>query len=203
QERRIRFLIPPFFLLFALLFAVYVDPGYSVKTLLRHLDSAAGEELVNKVILLVFGSGFTIVIVGFLIGTITLLLLKVLFYSIYSDSNHEVRVSAATITAINTRLGVAASNALSLYPVATFDHAIIPEGVHRWLVRRWNSFNIAANSVVALLGSMIIVAVSDISFTIWWTVSIGVAMFVMFLVGRLSYFQTMHMIEFQSLTNIE
>jgi hypothetical protein len=47
-----------------------------------------------------------------------------------------------------------------LYATATFDHELLPKGIHEWLRRRFNAFIVAFNSALAIGLSLVFVGVS-------------------------------------------
>jgi hypothetical protein len=71
---------------------------------------------------------------------------------IFRKPTYEAVVNAATLDRIWGQLQstLRKDAKLTLYATATFDHELLASGIHTWLLRRWNSFNVAFHSVVAL-----------------------------------------------------
>jgi len=91
-----------------------------------------------------------IVPVGFMISTLSVMLLRALVL-IARTPTYEAVLSDSTLERIWGQLQStqARDKKLSLYAATTFDHELLATGIHTWLLRRWNSFNVAAHSIVA------------------------------------------------------
>jgi hypothetical protein len=114
---------------------------------------------------------------------------------------YEARLSDSTFERICKRLDTdqAKDKKLTLYVAATFDHELLAPGVHTWLLRRWNSFNVSAHSIVALLLAHIVFApiFSIPQVRNWWE-STAALVAVLFINAFCAWRETMNMIEFQS-----
>jgi len=86
----------------------------------------------------------------------------------------------------------------TLYAVATFDHELLAPGIHTWLVRRWNAFNVAAHSTVALLAAHAMAPYFHVPQSLrWWrwtAILVALLLYAAFKAWR----ETMAMLEFQT-----
>jgi hypothetical protein len=155
QDRQIRFLIPPFFLYASLLWWAFVDPRLHC-----FLTALAGNEL-KEILAVAATLGAATIPLGFSIGTLGLLLLKLAFH-VRSRISSLRRIHEAYITEECFRVILRETAAPTtddrrslLYATATFDHELLPEGIHTWLMRRWNTFNVAFSSAIAIFISLL------------------------------------------------
>lgn len=194
-ERKIRFLYPPFFLLASLLLGLYFDPNRSLNDILPIM----GSDWIKVIVGALIGGGLIVIVAGFFIGTISLCILRLAF-KVFGKRQHEAVLSQGCLEQIWKQLhatGAPCQNQ-TLYAAATFDHELLPKGIHDWLTRRWNAFNISVNSGVAFALALIIGKVLSIDIGIEWCVtSVIVAGFLTWSV-ILAWRDTMGMIEFQS-----
>lgn len=89
-----------------------------------------------------------------------------------------------------------------LYVVATFDHHFLIQqstGVHEWILRRWNAFNVSLHSVFAMILPPFVAYVLEIP-SIWveWKIWIWSITIPLLINGSIAWWQTMKMIDFQS-----
>jgi hypothetical protein len=87
---------------------------------------------------------------------------------------------------------------LTLYAAATFDHELLAAGIHTWLLRRWNSFNVATHSIVALLLAHVLAPIFSIPQVWTWWASTAALVAVPLVNALFAWRETMRMIEFQS-----
>ena len=159
EQRQIRFLYPPFFLIGSLLWGVYLDPTTKLGDLLAFIPS--GIQWPQAITLLVGGSVLVIAL-GFLIGTLSLSLLRLLFFVFSLCRDHwyhfEASVSSECLAKIWPILHLPAQPDQSnmFRAVVTFDHEMLSRPVHDWLRRRWSGFLISTHSAVALLLALIL-----------------------------------------------
>jgi hypothetical protein len=156
KDRQIRFLIPPFFLLAALLWGAYLSG--QLYPFIHALDQGS-EGTALKLGLSMLGIvGLTTLPVGYAIGVITILTLRFLGLCRLSPGLHhsyEMPLSEVAVGKIRLLLGASKIDPkLDLCVCAAFDHAYVHSKIHDWQVRRWNAFNIAAQCVTALLLSV-------------------------------------------------
>ena len=172
-ERRIRFIIPPFFLVTSLIWGLV-----SNKTIT--LDLILGVKSTGLIAMLA-GGGVMVLPIGYLLGTITIFVLRSFFFlkrNCWSGSEsmyYEVPLSKPAYESICERIPQVdklASRKNELFAGVTFDHDILKKkkvGVHKWIVRRWSAFNIAATSVTALIISLLTGWIFEIELkTEWW-----------------------------------
>jgi len=144
------------------------------------------------------GLGSVILVLGYLIGTLTLLSLRPLFFR--NRWNYEFKLSSATYSRIEKKILRSKDDSIKEneknYAAIVFDHAYIDDRIHNWIVRRWNGFMIASFSAVGLVLSLVLGAILGVSFTIGWigTVTLFIVLFV--LQSRISWRETMEMITF-------
>jgi hypothetical protein len=220
QDRQIRFLIPPFFLYASFLWWAFVDPSLHC-----FLTALVGNEL-KEILAVAAALGAATIPLGFSIGTLGLLLLKLAFHIRSRITRlrqiHEAYITEECFQVIlrETAASTTDDRASLLYATATFDHELLPGGVHTWLIRRWNAFNVAFSSAIAILISLLVALalalrgrpfdpLCGLSDTDWqragwssgqwcWLVANCFLLFVLSIADWISWRETMGMIEFQS-----
>jgi len=192
QNRQIRFAIPPFFLFASLLWGAYLGG--------RDLSPILKPGTAKEVLGLLAAAAVAIVPMGFLISTLSVTLLRVLLVLIARLPTYEASLSNSTLDRIWPQLQSTQpkDRKLTLYAAATFDHELLAAGIHRWLLRRWNSFNVATHSIVALLLAHLVAPLFSIPQAREWWLSTLVLFGLLFLTARNAWRETMAMIEFQS-----
>jgi hypothetical protein len=191
QNREIRFLIPPFFLFASLLWGAYLDPCIDLAALLKP-DSVD--------ILGVIAAGSVLVIpLGFLIGSISVTILRIIFLS-WKHQSYEADLSEDCLERIWSKLNTdqARDRKLTLYAAATFDHELLSTGIHEWLMRRWNSFNVSVHSCIALLLSHGMGCLFSINQDCRWWLTTLVLGSILLYTGVMAWRETMGMADFQS-----
>lgn len=199
EERRIRFLIPPLFLIGSLLWGIACDPVTSLQGLVGLEPDDLGDMLA-----LLAGGGVVVVTFGFLLGAITVFVLRTTF-RIFLRRYHEVVLSQHALERIWDRLAVPRDDRINrneLYAGAAFDHEIMKnsrEGIHLWLMRRWNAFNVSASSTTALVVSVIGgVCCLDVSISWKWVLPVCLIIALLLWSAVVAHRDTMRMIEFQA-----
>lgn len=196
KDRQIRFLYPPFILIFSLIIGLIGDTNKSISDIICQIGLNGK---LSDVIIILIGGGVSLLVLGYIIGTITMSFLRLIF--ILAGRNYEVVLKTETYENIKKIMDAENCKCKFWYPlylVATFDHVILPNRIHEWLLRRWNSFNTSMNSVVALLLSIIPIKLFDIELScIWWLV-ISIIGILLLINGIISWIETMGMFEFQS-----
>lgn len=222
--RQIRWLHPPLILLG--FFWWYYDPNL-LKEFMHYLHPVKEVQQPPvpstslAALIGIFATGGVVVIaMGYIMNTITIALLKI--YSFKNKFNYELHINKKSRERIWKQFKYVESPAdyiedeikYHVYAGFTFDHEKIPEGVHLWILRRWNAFNLSASTVVSLFLLMLfalikliiefiinLIKMSDfkVKCNPWWWVLIAFVIVSNFIVARCAWKDTMKMIEFQSL----
>jgi len=191
QDRQIRFVIPPFFLFASLLWGAHLGG--------RDLSPIFSPQTAKEVLGLLAAAAVGIVPMGFLIGTLSVTLLRGLAL-IARSPTYEARLSDSTLDHIWAQLQSkqAKDKKLTLYAAATFDHELLPAGIHTWIMRRWNSFNVATHSIVALMLAHAVAPIFSIPQVRAWWGSTLLLVGLLLVTALNAWRETMAMIEFQS-----
>lgn len=141
--------IPPFFFLGSLLWGAHLG-GINLAVILKPDNT---KELFG----VLAATAVIILPIGFLISSISVLFLNFVAW-ISKEETYEAVLSTASLEKIWSSCGRTDSPdpKLTLYATATFDHEILHDGIHNWIRRRWNHFNVAAHSAIALILSHVI-----------------------------------------------
>jgi hypothetical protein len=159
EARTIRFYVAPVLFLMSLVWGAWFDPTKQ-HVILDHLQV----DNLPKLIGLAAGGGFVVFAFGYVIGTLTYAILRLVFcvkaWCCGGTRYHEAGL-LPKLENIWLRTGHPGpiDNQQELSAVVVFDFGIIRgkyEGVHQWLVRRWNAFSIGMTSAVGLLLSFAI-----------------------------------------------
>lgn len=193
KERQIRFLYPPIILLGWLLLGFVFDDHKSFSNLVQVLKSVTTKEMIAWIA----GGGLIVIVLGYLIGTLTLSFLRIIFikrrgsYEISKKTNYE------EIKKVIFKDNSDISDKERLFLVVTYDHEFLPIAIHKWLQRRWQSFNTAANSVTAIILSMIIGKMLCIKITSCWLILSVIFVLMLWYQAYRMREETIKMIEFQ------
>lgn len=192
QERHIRFAIPPFILFASLLWGAKLG-GRDFSPLFQN------PEMLKVVLGVLAAATVAVVPVGFLIGTLSIMFLRFLAV-ITRNPTYEAFLSEETRARIWGQLRSTQTNdkKLTLYVAATFDHELLAAGIHKWLLRRWNTFNVASHSVVALLLAHVVAFIFKMPQVCVWWISSLVLIGLLGVTARNAWCETMAMIDFQS-----
>jgi len=140
-----------------------------------------------------------------LISTVSVLILRVIAKPL-GLATYEAELSSDALHRIWAHLGFDGNEridrSLTLYAAATFDHQILDKRIHEWLFRRWNSFYVAVNSIVALFVAHGAGWILSIPQTFWWWISTLVTASLLFLAARTAWQETMRMLAFQALRSL-
>jgi hypothetical protein len=200
KERQIRFLYPAFILIASFLVGVYLDPCKSISDLLPVTDS---ELKSSDIVAVLVGGGVFILVLGFLIGTLTVNILRVGFF-LFGHRNYEIVLPDDAYDRI-LRFIDWPNNQIQprerFYAAVTFDHEILSNGIHDWIVRRWNAFYVSANSILALILAPVIGLSLSVHLTFWWILLTAVTSILILLNCITAWRETMRMLEFQSRRN--
>ena len=191
EERAIRFAIPPFFLIGWLLCGAYLGGC--------NLSSIFTLGMTKELLGVLAATAVVFVPLGYLIGTVSVKILRLLAL-VSRTPSYEIKLSHSALERIWGQLG---SNRLmdkrqTIYAGFTFDHELLNPGVHKWIVRRWNAFYVAANSIVALLLAHDFAPFLSIPQTCKWWASTAILASMLFVQALCTWRETMRMIEFQS-----
>jgi hypothetical protein len=204
EVRRIRFLVSPALFVASLLIGALSDPTGEGRKFI--LDILTGGEWSKSLVGLVAGGGIAVFAGGYVFGTITVFILRLMFLRRPVDSGrfHEVVLSKDSFQQVWERLdapGEEPVRSQELFAGAAFDYAVLRkhhEGVHEWLFRRWNGFNIAANSISALALSLPAGYLIGIPWSPTWYLSVGIFVFCLWWVMFWAWNDTMDMVEFMA-----
>jgi len=225
QDRQIRFLIPPFFLYTSLLWWASIDPYLHCS-----LVALTGGGLKEVLPVIAVAGGLTIP-VGYSIGTLAMFILTLIF-RVRSGLTEQKQLYDAAVCDDCYNGVVLVTKAADrpfdrkvrpnlLYAVATFDHELLPGGTHKWVERRWNGFNVAFNSALAIAISFAVVFIRHLyvwpfnpycgwtekqwldaatwGCRQWWWLGVNLGLLGLLLWAACKAWQeTMRMIEFQS-----
>jgi hypothetical protein len=161
EARTIRFYVAPVLFLMSVVWGAWFDYPTKHQLILDHLKV---ENLPN-LIGLAAGGGFVVFAFGYIIGTLTYAILRLLFclkaWCCGGSRYHEAGFALSDLKNIWKKTGHPGADdpqqelwKQEISAVVVFDFGIIRanyEGVHQWLVRRWNAVSIGATSVVGLL----------------------------------------------------
>jgi hypothetical protein len=191
EARTIRFYVAPVLFLMSLIWGAWFDP-IKQHEIIEHLERV---DDLSKLIGLAAGGGFVVFAFGYIIGTLTYAILRFSFWCkaccFGGSQYHEagvLRSDPSDLDSIWSRTGHPVATdpqakdhqqkLQELSAVVVFDFGIIRgkyEGIHQWLVRRWNAFNIGATSVAGLLLSFAVGRyMFCISFSWKWYAPVGI-----------------------------
>jgi hypothetical protein len=205
EDRKIRFLISPLLFFASLAWAVLCDGTKSLTDVLYGFGLKP-DNLQNLVALLAAG-GIAVFAMGYVIGTTSYVLLRlpfiVAFWFGWGYGSHEIRLPATDLALVWARINAPGppDKNQEFVAGATFDHDVLRrdhEGVHRWLVRRWNAFSVAVTSLTGLLLSLLIVALIQIRYSMKWGIPVTVVSAVLCTSAILAWWDTMRMLRFQA-----
>jgi hypothetical protein len=209
-DRKIRFLLSPILFLASLVWGAQFDPmkWLWLTHFLHHEEGA-------RVVELVAGAGLLVFVVGYVIGTITLVLLRLPFalhrrdasgfWTSFFRQSHEANLTDETLHRVLSHLGAPnRAHFDAFYAAVAFDHGLLrsdqrTEGVHAWLVRRWSGFTIAATSAVGLVLALLFGKfVLGITASLPWLLTTLAFGALVILVAIWSWTDVMNMLDFMS-----
>jgi len=199
QYRQIRLLIPPFVLFASLFWADFL----SCSNLINKIAGADN----GKILAIVAALGVSTIPLGFLIGTIPIALFHLieLVLKIFKKNwSYEVWISEKAFKKTWSQVTKDEFDfRKTFYASATFDHDILPEGINKWLMRRWNAFNTNINCFFAVVLSYVALSVFSIERTQTWWITTIIFGSILLLNAIMAWLQTMKMIEFQANRNFK
>jgi hypothetical protein len=161
QDRTIRFLVAPILFVASLLWGAWSD-----ETMRRYLTEINKFDW-SKLIGIIASGSVVVFAAGYVVGTWSYFVLRLVFRfrpRCCGESRfHEAAMSDATLDRVWSTLGAnpeaskVERRRQELFVGAAFDCAVLRKdhkGVHKWLFRRWNGFNIAVTSLWALYLSL-------------------------------------------------
>jgi hypothetical protein len=171
EIRRIRLLIAPALFIASILWGAWWDPD---STFSKHVFR---DHDWSNVIGLIAGGGFVVFVGGYIIGTITYVVLRQLFRPLNGRGYrfHEIALSKGDFQTIWDKLGAqgTADRERELFAGVAFDHGLLRknyEGIHEWCVRHWTAFNISVNSICGLILSFPIgILMVGLHHCLWWS----------------------------------
>lgn len=206
DERRIRFLVAPVLFLASLALGVVLDQGWR-SYVIAGVQQLLDEPILGLIVAFVSG-GIAVFASGLVIGTITHIILRGLFALLAclrgrGARQHEIVLSEDALKNISEKLGVSESAPYveQLFIGVTFDHDILQknrEGVHNWLKRRWNAFNVNCSSITALILSLILGWSVGIPLSAIWYITVIVAALMFLVTANWAWRDTMGMLTFQA-----
>jgi hypothetical protein len=201
QDRQIRFVIPPFFLLASLLWGAHLG-GCDLLSKFKPDNAKDQLGVLAATLGVLAATAVLIVPAGYLISIISETALRILA-KIRRWPTYEAHLKDDTLGRIWDQLHIkddfAKDKKKALYATATFDHELLDKGVHTWLMRRWNSFNVAVHSIVALLLAHVFALPIQFRHIAWWWWTWTIVLVLILLcLARSSWRETMAMIEIQS-----
>jgi hypothetical protein len=202
HDRQFRFVIPPFVFFASLLWGAVVDPNFHALDILKDVTSKGGFADALPIIL---AGGIAVIAMGFLISTLAILFLRLLFFLPwligFAPGGYEGNVPSQAFSAIwkIVAFGPCEQDRDMLYAVATYDHWKLPEQLHEWLARRWNTFMVSMNCFVALAVSHAAgwsVTAYHIAQTKEWCIPTGILTLALLINGFIARHETIRMISF-------
>jgi hypothetical protein len=213
EVRRIRFLIPPMLFMASLLWGIYSDSSTRHHLLLEFENSGkTSPEVLTKLIEIVAAGGIAVIAGGYLLGTVTYFILRGLRWlkacCCGGSRNHEAALSRHSFVRVWKKVHSEKPHwDQELSAVAAFDFGVIKEkyeGVHLWLMRRWTGFNVAANSVTALVASVPFGrCIVSVRFTWLWMIPLVLLILMLFIVAVWSFRDGRKMLRFMANADID
>jgi hypothetical protein len=202
EDRKIRFLVAPILFVASLLLGALSDQG-ARDFIVRALEDPNWSKSIG----IIAGGGVVVFAAGYIIGTCTQFLLRLIFWCRprrWGRSRfHEVALSEDSFGRIWDRMGAPGKpdRSQELSAGAAFDYDVLRkshEGVHRWLFRRWNGFNTAANSISALVLSFLAGPFIGVTLGRTWCLSVLIFAVVLGFVMVWAWRDTMNMVGFMA-----
>jgi hypothetical protein len=214
EDRRIRFLVAPLLFIASLGWGMWLDPSWRGAIEKFPVPDSA-EKGIGQAIAIIAGGGIVVFTMGLVIGTVSYVVLRSvsfmtrrLFSCQDGVNTHELGVSNETLRLIWAKIGAPGEPARSqdFFAAMEFDHGVLKstnQGVHDWMVRRWNAFSISVTSFTGLVLSWIVLHIAHVCLCKWWIIP-AVLMLVLFFFNALfSWRDTMGMLAFQATLPID
>jgi hypothetical protein len=179
----------------SLLLGLYFDKCTTLDSILTPLNLTDTKDLI----LVVIGGGVLILVTGYIIGTITIFLLRLIF--IFNKGTYEINLKQDfdDIGEIILKDGSEKiKNKEKLYALVTYDHEFLPDNIHKWIQRRWTAFHTSANAATSLILSIIVGQCIGIHIGTWWIVVLGILTIIYVYHSYRARKETIDMINFQT-----
>jgi len=198
KDRQIRFLYPPLIFICSILLGLWMGGTEELKCT---ISSFFKNDNNTNIAIALIGASSIVLVLGFLIGTITILLLRTIFC--WNRFNYEFYFQGMTYDKIGKLLLKDKTEKITdkqkMYAAVVFDHSYIPDNIHRWMIRRWNSFMIGSFSTVALASSLLIGhCVLDISYKTGWVIPVIIFIAFFIIQAWSSWVESMRMLDFMT-----
>ncbi len=197
KDRQIRFLYPPLIFLGSLAFGIWFDKS---SLLYADIEKFFSNQNNTSIAVALIGITSIVLLFGFLLGTITILILRGFFPN--NRFNYEFKLSEESYQKIGKLILRNKKDKVHkkdrMFAVVVFDHSYIHENVHRWIARRWNAFLIASSSVIGLVSSLIVGNLLNVNLGCSWIIPVIILIVLFILQGYSSWIETMRMIEFMT-----
>jgi hypothetical protein len=207
EVRKIRFLVPAILFLASLLIGALLDHK-SHEFVVDVIKSSDW----SKSLSLIAGGGALVLAAGYVIGTFSWFSLRLIFClrpSHWGKSRfHEVAFSIDSFVQVWEKVTASTDpprkpdRSQELSAGAAFDYGVLRErrpGIHEWLLRRWNGFNTAANSLWGLFLSFPVgCLVIGLPWNWMWFLCVLIFAEVLFFVMYWSWCDTMKMVSFMA-----
>lgn len=195
KDRQIRFLYPPLIFLSSIALGIWFDNSDVLRNAISNFIKESNNTNITIALL---GAGSLVLVLGFLLGTLTVFILR--FFFLGNRWSYEVKLSEKSYQEIGKIILKDENDSIKkkdrLYAGIIFDHGFIPKNVHQWIIRRWNAFFISSSSTLALLSSLVIGRLLNISISYNWLL-VTVSLMIIFITQScFSWKETMKMIEF-------
>jgi hypothetical protein len=172
QNRQIRLLIPPFFLVASVLWRAYLSGQLNDYLRASPNSDAASLKLVVSILGIV---GVSTLPVGYAIGALTFAILRLFpLRFVFPHRDFDIPISRDAMKTIWEELAppILEEKQQARYRLCAatvFDHVLLRKEIHEWLFRRWTSFLVSAQCVTALLLSIWVGDVLQIRpSSAWW-----------------------------------
>ncbi len=197
QNRQLRFLIPPFVFLVSLAWGAATDR--KLFGFLTDLHKSIPIDGIDTIIGVVAAGGVAVIAVGFLISSISVFFLRILF-RVFWRQDYEAHLPPDALERVGQAIDFKAKldKRHMLYAVATYDHAVLPHSLHDWIARRWNTFIVSSNCCVALLLSFLFGIALGVNGEWLWILPSVFLIVVLAINANKSRQQTMEMLAFLS-----
>jgi len=197
KDRQIRFLYPPLIFLGSIAFGIWLDHSDVIRNLIEKFLKGDNN---TKLTVALLGAGSIVLVTGFLLGTITVLILRVLFPN--NRFSYEFKLAEKSYDKIGKLILKSKDDKIKkedrMYAGVVFDHSYISENIHLWIVRRWNAFFIASSSIVGLILSLLVGHLLGVAFTCGWVLTVIGSIILFTIQGWSSWIETMRMIVFMT-----
>jgi hypothetical protein len=195
KERQIRFLYPPLMLFGSLLLGLFFNENNSLEGLICSIEIFKTQELI----LAILGGGAITLLLGYVIGTITILFLRLIFinnggaYEVNDKQDFE-DIGESILEYPKDKI----KRKERLYAFVTYDHHFLPKDIHEWVQKRWSTFHTASNITTSLILSIAIGISLGIQICASWIVIVLVLAGIFIFHAHRARNETINMVMFQT-----